>query len=368
MKERDLLLTVSQRIGIDALNDMQRQALDQWKTGRGDLVLYSPTGTGKTLAFTLCLLQALKPPMQQLQAVVMAPSRELVMQTAEILRMLAEGYKVTPCYGGHTVADEKASLAVTPDIIVATPGRLLDHHKRGHINLHGTRLLVLDEMDKSLELGFEDEMRQLLRQMPHIKRRILASATILDVVPEYVRLHNPFTLNVLEAKEQPAERIKVWKVKSDSKDKLNTLRDLLLTLGAEKTIVFANYRESVERIHQYLVKNGIDASLYHGALEQQERECAVAKLNNGSATTLVSTDLAARGLDIDKVEHIIHYHIPVSEQAYIHRNGRTARVDATGNAYVITAPDEQLPEWVTIEEDFALQPEKRLPAAPMATL
>ncbi len=368
MKERDLLLTVSQRLGIDALNDMQRQALDQWKTGRGDLVLYSPTGTGKTLAFTLCLLQALKPPMQQLQAVVMSPSRELVMQTAEILRMLAEGYKVTPCYGGHTVADEKASLAVTPDIIVATPGRLLDHHKRGHIDLHGTRLLVLDEMDKSLELGFEDEMRQLLRQMPHINRRILASATILDVVPEYVRLHNPFTLNVLEAKEQPAERIKVWKVKSDSKDKLNTLRDLLLTLGAEKTIVFANYRESVERIHQYLVKNGIDASLYHGALEQQERECAVAKLNNGSATTLVSTDLAARGLDIDKVEHIIHYHIPVSEQAYIHRNGRTARVDATGNAYVITAPDELLPEWVTIEEDFALQPEKRLPAAPMATL
>ncbi len=368
MKERDLLLTVSQRLGIDALNDMQRQALDQWKTGRGDLVLYSPTGTGKTLAFTLCLLQALKPPMEQLQAVVMAPSRELVMQTAEILRMLAEGYKVTPCYGGHTVADEKASLAVTPDIIVATPGRLLDHHKREHIDLHGTSLLVLDEMDKSLELGFEDEMRQLLRQMPHINRRILASATILDVVPEYVRLHNPFTLNVLEAKEQPAERIKVWKVKSDSKDKLNTLRDLLLTLGAEKTIVFANYRESVERIHQYLVKNGIDASLYHGALEQQERECAVAKLNNGSSTTLVSTDLAARGLDIDKVEHIIHYHIPVSEQAYIHRNGRTARVDATGNAYVITAPDEQLPEWVTIEEDFALQPKKRLPAAPMATL
>lgn len=368
MKERDLLLTVSQRLGIDALNDMQRQALDQWKTGRGDLVLYSPTGTGKTLAFTLCLLQALKPPMQQLQAVVMSPSRELVMQTAEILRMLAEGYKVTPCYGGHTVADEKASLAVTPDIIVATPGRLLDHHKRGHIDLHGTRLLVLDEMDKSLELGFEDEMRQLLRQMPHINRRILASATILDVVPEYVRLHNPFTLNVLEAKEQPAERIKVWKVKSDSKDKLNTLRDLLLTLGAEKTIVFANYRESVERIHQYLVNNGIDASLYHGALDQQERECAVAKLNNGSATTLVSTDLAARGLDIDKVEHIIHYHIPVSEQAYVHRNGRTARVDATGNAYVITAPDELLPEWVTIEEDFALQPEKRLPAAPMATL
>lgn len=361
-------MTVSQRLGIDELNDMQRQALEQWKTGRGDLVLYSPTGTGKTLAFALCLLQALKPPMQQLQAVVMAPSRELVMQTAEILRVLAEGYKVTPCYGGHTVADEKASLAVTPDIIVATPGRLLDHHKRGNINLHGTRLLVLDEMDKSLELGFEDEMRQLLKQMPHINRRVLASATVLDEVPDYVRLHNPFTLNVLDEKEQPAERIQVWQVASDSKDKLDTLRQLLLTLGGEKAIVFANYRESVERIHQYLVKNGIDASLYHGALDQQERECAVAKLNNGSATTLVATDLAARGLDIDTVEHIIHYHLPASEQVYIHRNGRTARVDATGNAYVITAPDESLPEWVTVDEPFTLHPGKSLPAAPMATL
>ena len=177
MKEKELLQIVKERMGIDTLNDMQRKALEKWKSGGGDLVLYSPTGTGKTLAFALCVLQSLKPPMGLLQAVVVAPSRELVMQTAEILRRLADGYKVTPCYGGHAVADEKASLAVTPDIIVATPGRLLDHHKRGHIDLGGTRLLVLDEMDKSLELGFEEEMRQLLKQMPRLNRRILASAT-----------------------------------------------------------------------------------------------------------------------------------------------------------------------------------------------
>ena len=167
MKEKEILQNVRDRMGIDRLNDMQRKALDAWKSGGGDLILYSPTGTGKTLALRLCLLQALKPPMQQLQAVVLAPSRELVMQTADILRQLATGYKVTPCYGGHAVSDEKASLAVTPDVIVATPGRLLDHHKRGHIDLGGTRLLVLDEMDKSLELGFEDEMRQLMKQMPN---------------------------------------------------------------------------------------------------------------------------------------------------------------------------------------------------------
>lgn len=368
MKQEELLLLAKQRMGIDSLNDMQHRALDTWKQGRGDLVLYSPTGTGKTLAFALCLLQAMQQPMGRLQAVVLAPSRELVMQTAEVLRCLATGHKVTPCYGGHAVTDEKASLAVVPDVIVATPGRLLDHQRRGHIDLSGTRLLVLDEMDKALELGFEEEMRQLLRQMPRINRRILASATVLDVVPEYVRLHNPFTLNVLEKTEQPAERITVWQVLSPDKDKLDTLVKLLCSLDGGKCIVFANYRESVERIHQHLVKNRIDAGIYHGAMEQQERECAVAMLNNGSMTIMVATDLAARGLDIDTVEHIIHYHLPVSEQAYVHRNGRTARVDATGNAYVITAADEPLPAWVTIDRQFALNPQHKPQPAPMATL
>lgn len=368
MKEKEILQLVKGRLGIESLNDMQHAALDAWKRGGGDLVLYSPTGTGKTLAFAMCVLQALKPPMQQLQAVVMAPSRELVMQTAEILRSLAEGYKVTPCYGGHAVADEKASLAVTPDIIVATPGRLLDHHKRGHIDLRGTRLLVLDEMDKSLELGFEDEMRQLLKLMPHLNRRILASATVLDEVPDYVRLHNPFVLDVLEKSEQPAERILVRQVSSPEKDKLETLRRLLLSLDGGKTIVFANFRESVERIHQFLRKSGIDAGIYHGALEQQERECAVSMLNNGSVNVLVATDLAARGLDINTVEHIVHYHLPVNEQAYVHRNGRTARVDAEGNAYIITSPDESLPEWMPTDGTFSLHPAVSLPVAPMATL
>ena len=368
MKETEILQRVKERMGIDSLNDMQLQAINAWKTGGGDLVLYSPTGTGKTLAFALCLLQALKPPMKRLQAVVMAPSRELVMQTADILRLLAADYKVTPCYGGHAVADEKASLAVTPDVVVATPGRLLDHHKRGHIDLSGTRLLVLDEMDKALELGFEDEMQRLLKQMPRINRRILASATVLDVVPEYVRLHNPFTLNVLEQSAQPAERIKVWRVESDNKDKLDTLRQLLLSLDVSKTIVFANFRESAERIHQALSKWGFSVGLYHGALEQQQRETAVSMLNNGSINVLVSTDLASRGLDIDTVEHIIHYHLPVNEQAYVHRNGRTARVDACGNAYVITAPDEPLPEWINIDEPFILHPSGKPAKALNATL
>ena len=350
MKIEDILSTARERLGIDCLNEMQLMALEAWKTGGNDLVLYSPTGTGKTLAFALCLLQAMKQPMQQLQAVILAPSRELVLQTAEVLRTIATDYKVTPCYGGHAVSDERASLSVTPDVIVATPGRLLDHQRRGYIDIKGARLLVLDEMDKALELGFEDEMRQLLKHMPRLNRRILASATVLDVVPEYVRLHNPLVLNVLKDSAQPADRIKIWQVNSDSKDKLVTLRDLLLTLDGGKSIVF------------------IDAALYHGAMDQQERECTVAMFNNGSVNVLVSTDLASRGLDIDKVEHIIHYHLPVSEQAYIHRNGRTARVSATGEAYVITAPGEVLPVWVTVDEPLTLHPVDRATSAAMATL
>ena len=368
MKETEIIKLVKERLGIDELNEMQQSALNAWKAGGGALVLYSPTGTGKTLAFALCLLQALKPRMQRLQAVVMAPSRELVMQTAEILRVLAVDYKVTPCYGGHAVADEKASLAVTPDVVVATPGRLLDHHKRGHIDLSGTRLLVLDEMDKALELGFEDEMRRLIKVMPRINRRIMASATVLDEVPDYVRLHNPFTLNVLEQDDQPSERIKVWQVVSDDKDKLETLRQLLLSLDGGKTIVFANFRESVERIHQALHKQRFSVGIYHGALDQQQRETAVAMLNNGSINILVSTDLASRGLDIDTVAHIVHYHLPINGQTYVHRNGRTARVDASGNAYVITAPNEPLPEWIEVDEPFTLEPSRKPAKATMSTL
>ena len=199
MKQKDILANLKERFGITELNEMQKDVLSA-SNQDGDIILLSPTGSGKTIAFLVPLLKALKEPNGNLQAVIIAPSRELVMQIGKVARDIATGHKVTCCYGGHNVLDEKQSLSVTPSIIVSTPGRLLDHIKREHINVHSTRLLVLDEFDKALELGFQDEMRRILRRMPNISRRYLTSATDIAEIPDFVRIFKPQTVDFRENK------------------------------------------------------------------------------------------------------------------------------------------------------------------------
>ena len=357
MKEQEILSLINGRLGISDLNDLQKSVLKNLKIS-SSAIIYSPTGSGKTLAFSVTLLKALKNfDTEKLQAVIIAPSRELVIQISDVIRPIAPDYKVTSLYGGHNVADEKNSLQNVPSIIVGTPGRLLDHANRGNIDLTNVRQLILDEFDKCLELGFEEEMRKLLKKMPNLSRKILTSATILNEIPEFVNLREYVTLDFLESAENPSERTTVWQVKSEEKDKLAALRTLLYSIPQGKTIIFANYRDVVSRIYQNLKDNQISAGIYHGALEQMDREKAIAMFNNESYPILVSTDLGSRGLDIKEVKNIIHYHLPVSQESYTHRNGRTARVDKTGDVYILTHQDEQLPDFVTIDETFNL-PEK----------
>lgn len=354
MKEQEILSLINERLGISDLNDLQKSVLKNLKIS-SSAIIYSPTGSGKTLAFSVTLLKALKNfDSEKLQAVIIAPSRELVIQISDVIRPIAPDYKVTSLYGGHNVADEKNSLQNVPSIIVGTPGRLLDHANRGNIDLMNVRQLILDEFDKCLELGFEEEMRKLLKKMPNLSRKILTSATILDEIPNFVNLREYVTLDFLESAENPNERTTVWQVKSEEKDKLAALRTLLYTIPQGKTIIFANYRDAVSRIYQNLKDNQISAGIYHGALEQIDREKAIAMFNNESYPILVSTDLGSRGLDIKEVKNIIHYHLPVSQESYTHRNGRTARVDKTGDVYILTHQDEQLPDFVTIDETFNL--------------
>lgn len=353
MKESVILSNIKSKLGISNLNDMQLSMLKQSST-QGDISLLSPTGSGKTIAFLLPSIKALKPANGNVQAVIIAPSRELVIQIYEVARAIASDYKVTCCYGGHNVIDEKQSLSVTPDILVATPGRLLDHLKREHLTITNTRVVILDEFDKSLELGFHDEMKKILKRMPNLSRKILTSATKIAELPDFISLRNSIELNFLYENESLRQNIVISNVLSPGKDKLPTLLNLIYSLNDEKVIVFANFRDAVDRIHSYLLENKVSAGLYHGALEQIDREKAISMFNNGSHCVLVTTDLGSRGLDISNVDSIVHYHLPVSEEVYTHRNGRTARMLASGNIYVITSEQERIPEYMKFDADYAI--------------
>ena len=363
MKEKEILEGIRTRLGIESLNEMQQDMLQRATESR-DIILLSPTGSGKTLAFTLPVLKLLKPSTGRIQCVVVAPSRELVIQIASVMREAGKLFRVVALYGGHSVEDEVNSLKVTPDIVVATPGRLLDHSVRHNLELLPVRMLVLDEFDKTLELGFEEEMEKLVKRMKNVSRYILTSATKADILPEFLNLDNPVTVDYSTAGEDVRARMNVSKVVTDSNDKLEGLLDLLHNInsgkeGPEKTMIFVNHRESAERVYELLRKNKVAAVLYHGALEQKDREMAVALFNNGSRPIIVATDLAARGLDIEKVKAVVHYHQPLTQEAFVHRNGRTARVDEEGDIYLLVGPDETLKDFVSVDAEYKLDSGKR---------
>lgn len=356
MREKEFLPNLT-KLGIDEINDMQRRSMAA-ASETNEIKLQAPTGSGKTVAFTLPMMKWLNPSTGRVQAIIIAPSRELVIQIAGVVREIASGFKVSALYGGHNVEDEVNTLSVTPDIIVATPGRLLDHLKRGNVDPVPTRILILDEYDKSLELGFEDDMRKIFNRLKNVSRIILTSATATTVLPGFIKLDNPLEIDYSGNSGDVRERMKIYRVDTD-KDKLESLLGLLRSISKEdvpeRTIIFVNHRESAIRVAEFLKKHKVSCALYHGELDQYQREDAISMFNNGSAPILIATDLAARGLDIKGVSSIVHYHQPLTPETYTHRNGRTARVDATGDIYVLTGPDEELKPF--IETDGTYRPD-----------
>ena len=336
-----------QKLGIETLNAMQEEATDAILRSRKDVVLLSPTGTGKTLAYLLPLAQLLDADSEHVQALVIVPGRELALQSDMVLKSMGSGLRSMACYGGRTAMDEHRKMReVKPQIIFGTPGRINDHLDKGNISPYSIRYLVIDEFDKCLEMGFHDEMSRLLKKLPGLERRILLSATNAEEIPHFIPLDRAQRLDYLVEEEQVSERVTLYEVKSPVKDKLDTLRQLLCQLGDAQSIVFLNYRDAVERVAEYLRKQGFGVSAFHGGMEQKQREDALYKFSNGSANVLVATDLASRGLDIPDIQNIIHYHLPVKEQEMIHRVGRTARWDKMGQSYFIVGPEETMPEWV----------------------
>ena len=372
MKEISTLIEKACRnLNIESLNGMQKQMLETAQRPH-DIILLSPTGTGKTLAFLLPVLQRIDPRAVGVQALVLVPSRELALQIESVLRKIAAGIKIVCCYGGHSVREESKSLAVAPALIVGTPGRIADHLRRGRLSLDTLDTLVLDEFDKCLALGFHDEMKEIIAPLKEVKKKILTSATDSESLPAFTALRRPVKLDFLGSKrseENINERLSLYRIDSPEKDKLDTLLVLLHNLKPGLTLIFCNQRESVDRVQQFLTNQGIIAEAFHGGMEQADRERALCKFRNCSSYICVSTDLAARGLDIPEVKYIIHYHLPVDLESFTHRNGRTARMHAEGEAFMIVGPTEQLPEYARQATAFRLDPTANLlQTPPMATL
>lgn len=339
IREQEAIL---RKLGIHQLNPMQEEAIPTIERVKNTILL-SPTGTGKTLAFLLPIINNLDITCKEVQALILVPSRELAIQIEQVIRSMGSGYKVNAVYGGRPISKDKIELKHAPAILVGTPGRIEDHFRSDRFSREYIQTLVLDEFDKSLETGFESEMKSIVKKLPNLKKRILTSATQGVEIPEFVGLHKPKVISYLE--DAPTKLV-LKTIISPSKNKLKSLLSLLNYLGNQPGIVFCNLRESVQEVSDFLQKNNISHGCFSGGMEQKDRERTLIKFRNGTYQVIVATDLAARGIDIPELKYIIHYELPRTVQEFTHRNGRTARVNAKGTAYILSWEKEYQPDFI----------------------
>ncbi|MEZ5044255.1 MAG: DEAD/DEAH box helicase [Saprospiraceae bacterium] len=330
------------KLGIEKLNPMQEEAQLAIHSCP-EVVLLSPTGTGKTLAFLLPIIAELDSEIEAVQALIIAPSRELAIQIEQVTREMGAGYKTNVVYGGRSFSKDVVDLKHPPAILIGTPGRVADHLRRQTISTDHIRVLVLDEFDKSLEIGFESEMSEITGTLPKLEKKILTSATQGVDIPAFVRLKAPTYINYLD---EGIPQLKIKTILSPSKDKLETLVEALSHLGNQPGIIFCNFKDSIQRVSDYLTLNKISHGCFYGGMEQNDRERALIKFRNGTHQLIIATDLAARGIDVPAIKFIIHYHLPPRAEEFIHRNGRTARMDKEGTAYILQWDKEALPDFI----------------------
>lgn len=346
---KELLKSFLEKFNISALNPMQIEARKAIYAG-GDVVLLSPTGSGKTLAFLLPLIERLDPNADGIQAIVLVPSRELAMQIEQVARQLGSGFKINAVYGGRSGQMDKADLKTKPALLIGTPGRIADRFRRDDMDLSGVKTLVLDEFDKSLEVGFEREMSEIVRSLRAVDQRVLTSATDAVAIPDFLGIEEPISIDYLN---QHRPRLVVKTIAAEAGGRLEILAEMLEKLKGQPGIIFCNFKESLFDASDFLFDQKIEHECYYGGLEQIDRERALVKFRNGTCQLLLATDLAARGLDIPEIKFIIHLELPYHSNEFTHRNGRTARMNAKGAAYVLHKKSKPLPEFVK-----EVQPEK----------
>lgn len=331
-------------LGIESLNEMQLSA-QQAILNDNNVLLLSPTGSGKTLAFLLPVFDLLDEYVAGVQCLILVPSRELGLQIEQVWKKMGTSYKVNVCYGGHSIDTEIKNLSNPPAVLIGTPGRIADHIDRGTFKVDSIKTLILDEFDKSLQLGFHEQMSFIIGKLGKLNKRILVSATSGIEIPKYTRVTSPTVLDFIPSSEEK-ENLSMKIVVSKEKDKIGSLFNLICSLKSQSALIFCNHRDAAERVSDALNEKGIYATYYHGGMDQDERERALIQFRNGSVSYLVTTDLAARGLDIPEMKHVIHYHLPSKEDEFTHRNGRTARMMASGTAYIIVHESEKKHEYI----------------------
>ena len=344
----DLPLTPALFQGLDAfghvrMTPIQAQSLPALLAGR-DVIAQAPTGSGKTAAFGLGLLHRLDPAQTRLQALVLCPTRELADQVGKHIRRLATGIanlKLLTLTGGTALGPQLASLAQhAPHVVVGTPGRVQELLRKRTLDLRGVRTLVLDEADRMLDMGFEEQIREILKAAPKDRQTLLFSATWPDAIRELARksMREPLEVSVAVAADQaPIEQL-FFEV--EPAQKLAALAGLLIEHNPESTVVFCNMRRDADEVASSLAHLGFSALALHGDMEQRDRDEVLVRFGNRSCNVLVASDVAARGLDIDDLGAVVNYELPTDPDVYVHRIGRTGRAGRSGLALSLCAPRE----------------------------
>ena len=345
---RSTLLRGIEDLGFTTPTPIQQQAIPEALQGR-DILACAATGSGKTAAFLLPILQRIADkPRGTTRALVLAPTRELAMQIVAEFENLAKhtGMRGAAVYGGVGMAPQERAFRDGADIIVATPGRLLDHFQRGNAPLKGLEVLVLDEADRMLDMGFLPDIKRVLRHVPKPDQILFFSATMPPAIERLTRelLTDPFTV-ALQRKAQPAEGVKQTVYPVARSEKTRLLIELIKREGMYDALVFTRTKHGANRLAKKLNKAGITAERIHGNRSQSQRTKALAGFKRGDFQVLVATDVASRGIDVEELGHVVNFDLPNVPEDYIHRVGRTGRAGETGDAFSFVTPE--------CEEDIA---------------
>jgi ATP-dependent RNA helicase DeaD len=335
---------VIEEVGYETPSPIQARSIPPLLAGR-DLLGQAQTGTGKTAAFALPLLSRLDPALKAPQILVLTPTRELALQVAEAMQTYARhlpDFHVLPVYGGQNMGQQLRQLARGVQVVVGTPGRIQDHLRRGTLKLDQLSCVVLDEADEMLRMGFVDEVEQILLLTPPQRQTALFSATMPDGVLRIARRHlkDPVEIRI-ESKTTTVDTISQWFWQVKGLHKLDALTRILEAEEIEAMLVFARTKIATVELAEKLEARGFSCAALNGDMTQQLREKTIERLKNGSLDIVVATDVAARGLDVKRISHVVNYDIPCDTESYVHRIGRTGRAGREGKAIIFVAPRER---------------------------